>query len=275
MLVDWLEVSPPLDSAIRRYMLETVDVRLRVKTPHSPDVMRIQVWTHLPTQIRSDGSWYAIDIPYLGQAADSSLVFQHSLRPTSPGHFELTYRAYYPSTPELVQWIGPPHYNAYLQVAPPSDQAEWTQRPNPVEIMPGVYVGNFMAASQAESLGFDAVLNMAEELNPTFANDGAIAYLKLPCTDGSQHPIPAEYLHRAVAWIEQQRAAGKQRVLVHCRAGIGRSGSVGIAYCFYKHSEWSYTQTLDYIWSKKPDIYPHDQLQNSLEQLYRNDTGSN
>jgi dual specificity MAP kinase phosphatase len=71
-----------------------------------------------------------------------------------------------------------------------------------------------------------------------------------------------------VTWIEQQQQAGK-RVLVNCRAGIGRSGSLGIAYCFFKNPEWSYEQTLEYVWSKKPDIYPHSQLQSSLERLFR------
>lgn len=268
MIVDWLHVSPPLNFAVKRYMLETVDVHLRVKSAHPASNLRIQAWTNLPTRFNSDGNWYAIDIPCLGHAEDGSVLFQNSLLPTNDGEFELTYRAFLSDNPEQIQWMGNPGDNVFLQVEPPSPYAGWTQFANHVEVMPGVYVGNFISASQAEALGIDAVLNMAEELNPTFTGEGAIAYLKLPCRDGSQHPIPDEYLQEAIAWIDQQLAEGKQKVLVHCRAGIGRSGSVGVAYCSYKHPHWSYTEVLDYVWSKKPDVYPHTQLQQSLERLF-------
>jgi hypothetical protein len=61
---------------------------------------------------------------------------------------------------------------------------------------------------------------------------------------------------------------GKKKVLINCRAGIGRSGSVSLAYCFYKHPKWSYQQTLDYIWNSLADIYPHSHLKESLERLF-------
>ena len=267
-IVDWLEVSPPLNRSLKRYMLEPADILLRLQSEYPPEALRLQAWTKLPTRFNSDGDWYAIDIPYCQIAADGSYRFQCSLRPTSPGEFELTYRAHHRDAPEQVYWLGCDRSNLRLLIAPPAPDREWTQRPNHVEVMPGVYVGNFIAASQAESLGIDAVLNMAEELNPTFATDSAIAYCKLPCQDGARYPIPTAYLQAAVDWIEQQLAQGKRRILVHCRAGIGRSGSVGVAYCFYKHPHWSYTQALEYVWERKPDVYPHSQLPESLARLF-------
>lgn len=268
MILDWLEVTPSLNHALNRYMLESVDILLRVQSPHSPSELQVQAWTNLPTRFNGEGTWYAVDIPYLTTGADGSYLFQDSLRPTSAGSFELTYRASHRAAPDQFQWMNNPGNNAHIRVALPAPDREWTQRPNHVEIMPGVYVGNFIAASQAEALGIDAVLNMAEELNPTFAADSKVAYHQLACRDGAQHPISKGYLREAVAWIEQQIGQGKQRILVHCRAGIGRSGSVGIAYCFYKNPHWSYTQALEHVWSKKPDVYPHSQLQESLEYLF-------
>jgi len=265
MITDWLDVSPAPNHVLTRYMLEPIDIGLQLQSPHSPEELQVQVWTNLPTRFNGDGTWYAIEIPYL-ETSHGHYRFQSSLRPTSPGDFELTYRVRHRANPKTMQWLAGPHDNAVLRVAPPAPDQEWTQRPNPVEIMAGVYVGNLMAASQAEALGFDAVLNMAEELNPTLG-DG-IAYRKLACRDGAGHPIPEDHLQAAVAWIEDQLCQGKQRVLVHCRAGIGRSGSVGVAYCFSKHPQWSYAQALDYVWSKKPDVYPHRQLQESLERLF-------
>jgi protein-tyrosine phosphatase len=84
-------------------------------------------------------------------------------------------------------------------------------------------------------------------------------------------PYPAKFLQvelwTNLIWIDCQRVAGR-KILIHCRAGIGRSGSLGIAYCFAKNPGWTYQQTLDYVWGKKPDIYPHSQLQASLETLF-------
>ncbi|MEL6383466.1 MAG: dual specificity protein phosphatase [Cyanobacteria bacterium J06626_18] len=274
-VAEWLEVSPCLNASLDRYMLETVDILLRVQSPFPPIELQVQVWTNLPTRFSSEGTWYAIDVPHHkplenppSEQPVGGYLFQTSLRPTSPGKFELTYRVSHRATPEQWQWMGNPTDNTCLQVAPPAPDREWTQRPNHVEILHGVYVGNFIAASQAETLGFDAVLNMAEELNPTFAANSKIAYQKLPCRDGARHPIPEASLREAIAWIEHQLAQDKQQILIHCRAGIGRSGSVGVAYCFYKHPHWSYRQALEYVWSKKPDVYPHSQLQESLEQLF-------
>lgn len=98
---------------------------------------------------------------------------------------------------------------------------------------------------------------MGTELTLTFPPNPSIAYKKLGALDGAQHPIPDAFLLEAVNWIDKQVKTGKRKVLVNCRAGIGRSGSVSVAYCFYKNPRWSYQQTLDYIWSKKSDIYPH------------------
>ena len=268
VITHWLEISPPLAHFLSRYMLETVDIRLQFQSLYPASELQLQAWTNLPTRLNAEGTWYAIDIPYLKTTADGRHLFQRALRPTSPGHFELTYRASHKAAPDSFQWLGSYTDNVVLQIEPPATGATWTQRPNPVEILPSVYVGNFMAASQAAILGFDAVLNMAEELNPTFTVESNIAYHKLPCQDGARHPIPAAYLKEAIAWIEQQLTLGKQRILVHCRAGIGRSGSVGIAYCFYKQPHWSYPRVLEYVWHKKPDIYPHQKLQETLEQLF-------
>lgn len=56
--------------------------------------------------------------------------------------------------------------------------------------------------------------------------------------------------------------------MVNCRAEIGRSGSIVLAYCFDKHPQWIYQQALDYVCRKKADIYPHKHLQRSLESLF-------
>lgn len=249
-------------------MLEIVGVRLTLASDHPPDQLQVQAWTNLPTRLNSADTWSAITIPYIQTDSDGGYQFAVGLQPTSPGDFELTYRIHHRDRPDAVQWLGNPGNNVRLQIAPPTAEMDWTQGPNHVEILPGIYIGNFIAASQAENLGIDAVLNMAEELDLSLPAAGAIAYRKLSCRDGARHPIPERHLQAAIAWIDEQRAMGKQHILVHCRAGIGRSGSIGIAYCFQRYPHWSYQQALEYVWSKKPDVYPHTQLQASLEKLF-------
>ncbi|WP_206754715.1 dual specificity protein phosphatase family protein [Anabaena sphaerica] len=143
----------------------------------------------------------------------------------------------------------------------------WTQGANHVEFLPGVYVGNFIAASQAEKLKLDAVLNLASEFNLAFLSSSTVTYKKMSLIDGAHNAISDHALLEAINWIEEQ-VQQRKKVLVNCRAGIGRSGSISIGYCFYKNPPWSYEQTLNYIWSKKADIYPHKHLQESLERLF-------
>ena len=275
-MIDWITMSPSPHTHLSRYMLEAVRVRLEFVAPCPPEQMQAQVWTNMPTRLNSDGGWYPINLSYRGNGQGPTHCFQGALQPTSSGAFELTYRVVLPSPggvreelPEpSVFWCAGLGENVLLEIMPPSDILDWTQGPSLAEVTPGVYVGNFIAASQAAELGLDAVLNMAEELDGPLLAAGAIAYQKLGCRDGAQHPIPEAYIQTAVHWIESQRSQGRQKILIHCRAGIGRSGSIGLAYCFYKHPQWSYQQTLEHVWSLKPDIYPHRELQVSLEKLF-------
>lgn len=268
MLATEHHAVPALGQTLDRYMLETIHIRLTLASQHAPPELRVQVWTNLPTRYSSADSWYAIDLPHTRSTAEGHQQFEQDLKPVSPGRFALTYRVGHRDRPYAPQWLGDPDHNVRLHIAPPASDMDWTQGPNHVEIMPGVFVGNFISASQAETLGFDAVLNMAEELDLSLPAEGAIAYCKLSCRDGALHPIPEKTIQRAIAWIDEQLAQGKQRLLVHCRAGIGRSGSIGVAYCYRHHPDWSYQQTVDYVWRKKPDVYPHNQLEASLEKLF-------
>lgn len=268
MLATFHETLPASGQTLDRYMLETIHVRLALSSQHRPEALQVQVWTNLPTRYSSADTWYAVDMAYTHTTTEGHRQFELDLKPTSPGEFELTYRVCHRDRPNSPAWLGQPHDNVRLHIAPPARDMDWTQGPNHVEILPGVFVGNFISASRAETLGFDAVLNMAEELDLSLPPEGAIAYRKLSCRDGALHPIPETSIQSAIAWIDEQLTQGKQRILVHCRAGIGRSGSIGVAYCYRHHPDWSYQQAVDYVWSKKPDVYPHNQLQSSLEKLF-------
>ncbi len=264
--VHFHEVWPPLDGALSLYMLEVFGASLIVSSAYSAESLRLQLWTNLITRYNSEGDWQAIELS-LVETDGNQARFEGGSQATSEGSFQYTYRFALKDNPEQWQWLGREGNNGQLQILPPSGEMKWTQGPQFSEVAPGVFVGNFIAASEATRLGFNAVLNMAEELTPTFDPEANIVYRKLPCRDGAVHPILPDFLSTGVDWVRAQRQQGR-RVLINCRAGIGRSGSLGVAYCFAQNPQWSYEQTLDYVWSQKPDIYPHSQLQRSLEQLF-------
>ncbi len=259
-------VNPPLNSHLTLYMLEKLGVTVKLIGFYSAADLIVQLWTNIVDQLNSEGDWHPIELCYDSQDEDGKLLFTGSIQPTSPGNYQFTYRAALQQQPW--QWAGKFQENVHLSVNPPSPQMNWTQGPSYVEILPRIYVGNFIAASQALELGIDAVLNLAREFPLTFPPESSIAYKQLGLLDGAQHPIPDKVILEAIAWIEKQLRQGKKKILINCRAGIGRSGSVSLAYCFYKHRTWSYQQTLDYVWSQKADIYPHSHLQESLERIF-------
>lgn len=262
-----VETQPPLGDRLRRYMLENFGATLKIRSQRSPEDLRVQLWTNTPSKYNSEGVWHAIELPYQF-ALEGVHHFEGAFFPTSQGEYEYTYRIGSHSQPDTWQWLSSPTGNGHLSVREPSDAMPWTKGPSCIRVVGNVYIGNYIAASQATKLGVDAVLNMAEELALSYPEDAEIAYRKLGTPDGAQNPIADELLQAAVDWIDEQRAAGKRKILVNCRAGIGRSGSVMVAYCFAKHPSWTYVQTVEYVWGKKPNIYPHRQLQESLERLF-------
>ncbi|MDO9118593.1 MAG: dual specificity protein phosphatase [Nitrospira sp.] len=71
-------------------------------------------------------------------------------------------------------------------------------------------------------------------------------------------------LDRAVTWLEA-RAAGA-RTLVCCRAGMGRSASVLIAY-FCCNQGLPYEEALAFVKARRPGAMPLPQLQTTIENV--------
>lgn len=176
----------------------------------------------------------------------------------------------------------------FLVLAPHPQFYPWSQGPIALKVVENLFIGNFIAASGAFDMGFTAILNMAgnqlflkrkvnfnqpnnkqfdfcvEELN---SEDNRLKCRKYPCKDGAVNEIPEKNIKDAVDWI-LEHLERKEKILVHCRAGIGRSGSVIVAYLYATNPEWTYEKALDTAWCCKPDIYPHKALQATLERLW-------
>ncbi|KAF9137847.1 hypothetical protein BG015_002592 [Linnemannia schmuckeri] len=93
---------------------------------------------------------------------------------------------------------------------------------------------------------------------------------------GAHNRISDAILKEAVEFLQQELEQGK-KVLVHCRDGNGRSGSVAVAFIasqLQKHQPWKknnggeiYQQALNEVWKWKCDVYPHKGLRQSIESI--------
>jgi protein-tyrosine phosphatase len=110
------------------------------------------------------------------------------------------------------------------------------------------------------TLGVAGLLLVAEEFRvepPAWLDYEYIPFKEFSAVD------PA-WLDRAVIWLEA-RAPGT-RTLVCCRAGMGRSASVLIAY-FCCSQGLSYEEAVTFIKARRPGAMPLPQLQETIEKV--------
>jgi len=170
-------------------------------------------------------------------------------------------------------------------VAEPIDFATWTHGPMITEIDPGLFIGNAAAAANPavpagarigllEGLGIRAVLNAAEERDTSPALRGSwIEYHSIPFTDSISIPLGEEKVREALRWVDERLKAGKP-VLVHCHAGIGRSGSLIVAYLsLFVHPEMDRDEIValvnERLRHKQHRINTHVGLEETIESLRR------
>jgi dual specificity MAP kinase phosphatase len=156
-----------------------------------------------------------------------------------------------------------------LTVLSPKDE-EWQHKPVYAQIAEGIWVGNARAAFEAEKHGFDRILNVADQFNFSMASE---KYKYIPLVDWGTNAIPKEKIFDAVNWLTEQVSSGK-KTIINCRAGIGRSGSIAIAYLYANNLNHNYHQVVHMArhgydkFPGKSNIYPHVGLKETLEELY-------
>lgn len=112
-----------------------------------------------------------------------------------------------------------------------------------------------------------------------------VIYKKIAMQDGAHHPIEPNLISAAVDWLHSvddgsstpfsgRPSAGpglvprrQPRVLVNCRAGIGRSGSVAVAYVYASDRRLTFDGAVEYV-SERRFVYPHAGLAETLDRLY-------
>ncbi|HAR64161.1 MAG TPA: hypothetical protein DF296_03640 [Candidatus Margulisbacteria bacterium] len=159
----------------------------------------------------------------------------------------------------------------YKITVAPQKPEPWINGPIYKQVDKHLWVGNSQAAYRGTELGFDCILNLIEHGNFAFPSN---QYKFIPLRDWGNNPIADESIIEAIDWLNFQ-IEKERKILINCRAGIGRSGSVAVAYIFAKNKQLNYHQAVhiarhgdDNMIEGKENIYPHMQLKESLEALY-------
>lgn len=156
--------------------------------------------------------------------------------------------------------------NQQLLVMPPREE-EWQHQPVFRQVDQNLWVGNARASFEFEQHGFDRVLNVADQFHFSFPPETC---KNIPLLDWGTNAIPKERIQEAVDWLHRQVGVGK-RVIVNCRAGMGRSGSIAVSYIYATNPQLNYHQAVHRVRhgdsagvSGKVDIYPHVGLKEKL-----------
>lgn len=141
----------------------------------------------------------------------------------------------------------------------------------PTAVMPYLYLGAKKDASNADELaelGIKFILNCTTDC-PNYhesSNAGGLSYYKIEVLDTWGQSINKHFV-KADEFIEKARTSGG-KVLVHCNAGISRSATIVIAYLM-KKQDWSLDRAYSMVRSKRPQVSPHVDFYNALQNYER------
>lgn len=249
----------------------TVAVHL-VAPPAHQEVAPLRATIHVCT-----GNDEQQDVPMHACHQDGAgLVLRGTVLPPTPGIY--CYRVLLHMATAQVQVA-----QGEFSIAEPRANEAWTQGPMITAIDEGLFLGNAAAAANPvgagaggkgllEVNGVHAVLNATDDRDPSPALVGTgIEYMQVPFQDFSHHPLDEAKLWTVVHWIRERIAQGKP-VLVHCHAGIGRSGSLVVAYLLlFRYPEHTYDEVVamvnERLVHKRHGIYPHVGLPESIDRL--------
>jgi|SRR5215831_3552727 len=129
------------------------------------------------------------------------------------------------------------------------------------QITDRLFVGNIEDARQPTSR-VSAVLLVAEEYE--IDAPAGVAYARIPFKEfGEAHSLT---LASAVHWVEQY--VTNNRVMVCCRAGMGRSVSVVMAYLCCVEG-MAYADVLRFVMARRPGATPVPKLEETIQEVRR------
>lgn len=142
----------------------------------------------------------------------------------------------------------------------------------PVEILPGLFLGDSMHSSQQDLLkemGITSLLNVSTGKN---FFESEFEYMNIPVNDNDTADLSC-WFQQAINFIDNARDSGG-KVLVHCHAGISRSATVCIAYLMYKNND-SLEKAFDHVRSRRGVISPNLNFMQQLQEFEKDICGAN
>jgi len=131
------------------------------------------------------------------------------------------------------------------------------------EVYPGVFIGSYSAVldENLEKYNIDVVLNMAIECDYSLHPQNiCVQLVKIGIDDGRL--TNCGVFEKAADVIADARKNNKT-VLVHCAAGVSRSGTAVMAYLML-HEDYGWADALEYLQASRPCVNPHPLLVRSL-----------
>lgn len=123
--------------------------------------------------------------------------------------------------------------------------------PGYAEVEPGLWIGE---QPDEPPPGVTAVLNLTEAPD-RYHGAAHLVCEHRPTSDDHTRPAPSmEWLNERVAWVAEQRAAGRS-VFIHCLGGVSRSGMVTVAYLMSSRG-YSREDALRAIRHARPQVAP-------------------
>ncbi|CDH60414.1 dual specificity protein phosphatase 12 [Lichtheimia corymbifera JMRC:FSU:9682] len=129
------------------------------------------------------------------------------------------------------------------------------------EIIPRLFLGSSSAGASLENLQQSQITHVVSLGNFEAIHD-SITYKIINVLDVEEENL-IQYFNETFEFIDEARAA-KQRVLVHCEAGVSRSTTIVAAYMMRK-GKLDVQKTLDMIRDRRAFVAPNDGFLDQLE----------
>lgn len=175
------------------------------------------------------------------------------------------------------------------ETASTGTQDSQPQPPSSAKVLSGLYRQTWdtqvtLSSLSSHANGSTNPLSLNGRSNSQNGESGAKAkpafqHKVISLAPGAHNRISEAILREAVEFLHKEVSQGK-KVLVHCRDGNGRSGSVALAYIAAQTQKLNqekgrpnqskgdiYNQSLQEIWKWKCDVYPHRGLRSTLETM--------
>lgn len=117
--------------------------------------------------------------------------------------------------------------------------------------------------SMLKSLGINCVMNATLETDNLSGNP-EFKYIRLDQNDGV--PIPKETLDKFMTWMREIMVNEKNKVLIHCGAGVSRAPSFTITWLITTGFGWDEAEAL--VRAKRDIINPNPILKQSIMEYF-------